>query len=145
MSSAIGYRDQFFNVTNQRFENLIEFALEVGSQIADSDQQKLYVESLRDKAKNTYYRGYDLSIETEWPSRDERKFWSKVLFDVAHLIYQRKLGGQDAQFWQYSAIGEAYLFARLISRSVRDEEPGWWPTTLASEEATAFHKLNVRL
>jgi hypothetical protein len=146
MASHITYQDQFFCVSNQRFHSLIEFGLEVGQKSAATDVERSYVSGLRERS-GAFYPGYDLAIEQEFPSRDERKFWARVFFDLAHLIFQREIGKQDISFWQYSAVGDAYLLGRMITRSVQEEESGWHPKTLASLEADAFYQkgVNVRL
>jgi hypothetical protein len=68
-------------------------------------------------------------------------------FDLAFLIFRREIGKQDTNFWQYSAVGDAYLLGRMITRSVQEEEPTWHPTTMASIEADAFYQkgVNVRV
>jgi hypothetical protein len=146
MSSCISYQDQFFYVSNQRFRSLIEFGLEVGQRCAETEVERSYVSGLRGRS-SAFFPGYDLAIEQEFPLRDERKFWARVFFDLAHLIFRREIGNQDITFWQYSAVGDAYLLGRMITRSVQEEETGWHPKTLASVEADAFfHKgVNVRL
>jgi len=146
MASRISYQDQFFYVSNQRFKSLIWFGLDVGEKSAENDAEKSYVSGLREKS-NAFYPGYDLAIEREFPFRDERKFWARVFFDVAHLIFCRKIGNQETTSWQYSAVGDAYLLGRIITRSVQEEEQAWHPKTLASVEADAFYQkgVNVRL
>ena len=146
MASRISYHDQFFYVSNQRFGSLIEFALEVGQRTAGSAEQSAYVSSLMAR-KATFYPGYDLAIESEFPSRDERKFWARVFFDLAHLTFNRQIGKQDPTFWQYSAVGDAYLLGRMITRSVQEEEQAWHPKTMAAVEADTFYQkgVNVRL
>jgi hypothetical protein len=146
MASRISYQDQFFYVSNQRFHSLIEFGLEVGQKSAETDVEKSYVSGLRERC-GAFYPGYDLSIEQEFPLQDERKFWARMFFDLAHLIFKREIGKHDATFWQYSAVGDAYLLGRMITRSVQEEELGWHPKTLASVEADTFYRkgVNVRL
>jgi len=146
MASAIKYHDQFFYVSNQRFSSLIEFGLEVGEKAAETDAERSYVAKLRERFAG-FYPGYDLAIEREFPSRDERKFWARVFFDLAHLIFRREVGNHEVTFWQYSAVGDAYLLGRMITRSVQEEELGWHPKTMASIEADAFHQkgVNVKL
>ena len=148
MSSAIKYHDQFFYVSNMMFFRLIELALEVGEKTAETAAEKLCVSKLREKKNaETFWPGYDFAIETEFPLRDERKFWARVFFDVAHLIFCREIGNHDITFWQYSTIGDAYLFGRMITRSVQEEELGWFPKTMASIEGHEFYQkgMNVRL
>lgn len=146
MASCISYQDQFFYVSNQRFHSLIEFGLEVGQRSAETDVERSHVAGLRERS-TAFYPGYDLAIEQEFPTRDDRKFWARVFFDLAHLIFTREIGNQDVAFWQYSAVGDAYLLGRMITRSVQEEEQAWYPKTLASVEADAFYQkgVNVRL
>jgi hypothetical protein len=143
-ASAISFQDQFFYVSNQRFQSLIEFGLEVGEKTATTDEERSFVSDLR-KRSDAFYPGYDFAIEREFPSRIERKFWARVFFDLAHLIFRREIGNQDATFWQYSAVGDAYLLGRVITRSVQEEEQAWHPKTMASIEADAFHQKGVNL
>ena len=146
MSSAFRYHDQFFYVSNRMFFRLIDLGLEVGTKVATNDAEKTFVTGLRQK-NATFFPGYDLAIETEFPSLDERKFWARVYFDVAYLIFRREIGQHDATFWQHSTIGNAYLLARMITRSVQEEELAWHPKTLADIEGEEFSKngVNVRL
>jgi hypothetical protein len=142
MASCISYRDQFFHVSNQRFGSLINFALEIGGRSAVTEAEKSYVSTLREKS-DAFYPGYDLAIEQEFPMRDERKFWARVFFDLAHLIFRREIGNQEITFWQASAVGDACLLGRMITRSVQEEEQAWHPQTLASVEADAFYQKGV--
>lgn len=146
MASAISYRDQFFYVSNQRFDSLIQFGIEVANRTATTYSERAVASVLEEKSRH-FYPGYDFAIEEEFPSRDERKFWAKVFLDLAHLIFTRAIGNQGVSFWQASACGDAYLFGRLITRSVQEEELGWHPKTIASIEADAFHEkgMNLRL
>ena len=139
MASAISFQDQFFYVSNQRFRSLIEFGLEVGQRTAEIDTERSYVSALTERS-DAFYPGYDFAIQREFPSRDERKFWARVFFDLAHLIFRREIGSHDVTFWQYSAVGDAYLLGRMITRSVQEEEQAWHPKTMASIEADAFHQ-----
>jgi len=143
MASSISYHDQFFNVSNARFDLLIAFALEVGERTATSDEERSYVLSLKEK-KATFWPGYDLAIETGFPSKEERKYWARVFHDLAHLIFCRQIGNQDTTCWQASAIGDAYLIGMMITRSVQEQERAWHPKTIASVEAEAYFN-NIRL
>ena len=90
MSGAIRYKDQFFYVSNGQFDSLVEFGLEVGQKTAETDAEKAYVSALRER-RDAFFPGYDLAIEREFPSRDERKFWARVFFDLAHLVFRREI------------------------------------------------------
>ena len=91
MASAFKYHDQFFYVSNRTFFRLIDFTLEVGSRIAETDLERSFVSGLR-KRSEAFYPGYDLAIERDFPTRDERKFWARVFFDLAYLIFRREIG-----------------------------------------------------
>ena len=144
MASCFSYHEQFFYVSNQRFDSLMDFGLEVANKGPATEVELVYISKLIER-KGSFYPGYDFAIEREFPSRNERKFWARIFFDLAHLIFQRQIGNQGATFWQYSAVGDAYLLGRMITRSVQDEEPGWHPKTLASIEAEAFYGKGVNV
>jgi hypothetical protein len=146
MASALSYRDQFFYVSNRRFNSLMEFATEVADRTAATPQERDFISALKKKLPE-FFPGYNFAIEAEFPSRDERKFWARVFFDLSYLIFTRQIGNQDVEFWQASACGDAYLLGRMITRSVQEEELGWHPKTIASIEADAFYEkgVNVRL
>jgi|SRR5690349_4272947 len=144
MGSSISYHDQFIFVSNKQFERLIEFGLEVGKAGAQSTVEEGYVASLRSKAEESL-RWAGLTIEKDFPSRDERKFWARVFFDVGHLIFERKLGNQEVAFWQSSASADAYILARMLTRSVQEEERGWHPTTMATLEAETWNNENFKV
>ena len=146
MSSAFFYKDQFFYVSNAMFSALIDWGLEVGTTEAKSEKERHYVETLRQKTE-TFFPGYDLIIEEDFSELDERKFWARIFFDLAYMIFQRKIGPPDVDFWMYSAIGNAYLLGRMITRSVQEQELAWHPETQAKLDAEIFSKrgLNVRL
>jgi len=146
MASRISYHDQFFYVSNQRFDSLIEFGLEVGQKTAGSEEERSYISGLN-KKRAALYPGYDFAIESEFPSWNERKFWARVFFDLGHLVFLREIGNQESSFWQSSFVGDAHLLGRMITRSVQEEEQAWHPKTIASVEADAFYQkgVNVKL
>jgi hypothetical protein len=138
MASAFRYHDQFFYVSNRMFFRLIELGLDVGH----TDEEKAYVSGLRER-NASFYPGYDLVIEREFQSREERKFWALVFFDLAYLIFRREIGQHDVTFWQYSTVGDAYLLARMITRSVQEEKAAWHPKTMAGIESEEFYNKGV--
>jgi hypothetical protein len=65
-------------------------------------------------------RSAEIDVEKSFASREERKFWARVFFDLAYLIFLREIGNQEVTFRQYSAVGDAYLLGRMITRSVQE-------------------------
>jgi hypothetical protein len=98
----------------------------------------VYVERLRVFDETEYYPGCSFDLAERFPSIDERKFWATIFNDVARAIFLRRIGEHDVTFWQTSAIGDAYIVARLLTRSVQENEPGWHPPTENTLEAQAF-------
>jgi hypothetical protein len=97
MASQISYKDQFFYVSNMRFASLIDFALEVGKNSAQTDAEKSYVSKLKEDS-DAFFPGYDFAIEREFPSCDERKFWVRIFFDLAYLIFAEKSESKKPHF-----------------------------------------------
>lgn len=144
MASCISYHDQFFHVSNRDFDRLIEFALIVAEKVAATDAEKACVSALHER-RTAFYPGCDFAIESEFPSRDARKFWARIFFDLGHLIFRREIGHHEATFWQCSAVGDAHLLGRMLTRSVQEEELGWHPKTMASIEADTFQQKGVHV
>lgn len=134
MSSAFLFQDQFYNVSNNRFVGLIDDGLMVGERTAETDTERSYV-SVLERRSEGFFPGCDLVIDEAFSSLDERKFWARVYFDVAYLTFQREITGG------YSFVGDAYILARMITRSVQEEERGWFPErTLERLEADPYKK-----
>ncbi len=143
MSSSISYKQQYVSMSNQRFNRLLEFAIQTGYDTCKDDEERRFTIRLQHLDEHEFFNGYALQIEDVFPDIEERKFWARCLFDVAHLIFTRKLGLHDVEFWQASTIGDAYLFARMLTRSVQEEELAWHPDTMATIEAEAFYNGGV--
>jgi hypothetical protein len=49
--------------------------------------------------------------------------------------------------WQSSAIGDAYITARMLTRAVQEVEGAWHPDTEDSREAEARYsgQINIRV
>jgi hypothetical protein len=147
VSSRISQGDQFLWVSNQRFSTLLDFAREVGGEVARSDQERHYVERLRRFAEEEAWPGIDFDLEKRFPGVAEKKFWAGVFHDLGRRIFLRQIGHHDATSWQSSAIGDAYIVARMLTRAVQEEGEVWDPDTANQREAEEDHgsRINVRL
>ena len=124
MASDICFKGQFFWVANRRLSTLIAFALEVGQQKAATREETELVARLRRKRKpKSLFPGCGFDLNERFPTLASKKFWASVFYDVARKIFLRQLGNQEIDFWQASAIGDAYLIARMLTHAIRDEEP----------------------
>jgi hypothetical protein len=115
---------------------------------AKSDAERGWVQKLREFEDNAF-PGIEFDLAELFPSVDEKKFWARVYHNVARRIFLRQLGNQEVTFWQSSAIGDAYVIARLLTRAVQQIELGtaWHPDTEnATEEETYYNeRVNLRL
>lgn len=146
MASDISLKDQFLWVSNQRLSTLIAFALQVGGEAARADTERGWVEKLR-QFEEQAWPGIGLDLEERFPSVEEKKFWAQVFHDVAHRIFLRQVGNHDVTFWQSSAIGDAYVTARMLTRAVQEVENAWHPDTESTREGNAHNsgRINIRV
>jgi hypothetical protein len=137
MASEITLKDQFIWVSNGRLFALLDFAIEVGESLARDGDEREIVARLR-RFSTGAYPGITFDLGDRFPTVDERKWWARVFNLVAHRIYLRQLGNQDSQGWQPSAIGDAYVVARMLTRAVQEVENGWHPVVDDPGEAEDF-------
>jgi hypothetical protein len=146
MASIISLKNQFIWVSNQQLAALIAFALQVGEQTARSDAERRWVEKLRQFEEQAWL-GIGFDLDERFPTVEEKKFWARVYHDVARHIFLRQLGNHEVTFWQSSAIGDAYVTARMLTRAVQEAENAWHPETENSREAGAHYagQINIRV
>jgi hypothetical protein len=133
-------------VSNQRLSTLIAFALQVGGESARTDEERGWVEKLR-QFEEQAWPGIGFDLDERFPTVEEKKFWARVFHDVARRIFLRQLGNHEVTFWQSSAIGDAYVTARMLTRAVQEVENAWHPDTENSREADTHYagRINVRV
>ena len=146
VSSEISLKDQSLWVSNVRLGALLVFAREVAAKMARSDQEREWVKSLR-QFEEEAWPGIDFDLEARFPSLEEKKFWARVYDEVANRIFLRQIGNQAVTSWQSSAIGDAYVIARMLTRAIQETERGWHPVAdnPAKEEPYNSGPINVRL
>lgn len=108
-------------MSNQRLSSLITFALRVGEELARAAEEHGWVEKLR-QFEEQAWPGIGFDLEERFPSADEKKFWARVYHDVAQGIFLHQLGNHEVTNWQASAIGDAYVIARMLTRAVQEVE-----------------------
>jgi hypothetical protein len=146
VASDISHKDQFLWVSNQHLSTLIAFALQVGGETAGSDAERGWVEKLR-QFEEQAWPGIGFDLDERFPTPEEKKFWARVFHDVARRIFLRQLGNHEVIFWQSSAIGDAYVTARMLTRAVQEVENAWHPETENTREGDAHHsgRINIRV
>ena len=145
MAGCISLGGQFLFVSNTRLSALVAFALEVGAEQARTDVQRGSVTTLRAFEENAW-PGIDFDLDERFPGLDEKKFWAAVFGEVARRIFLRQLGDQSVTVWQPSAIGDAHVVSRMLTRAVQEIEIGWHPGVDEGDGAGAQHgQVNVTL
>jgi hypothetical protein len=144
MAIDITLNDQFLWVSNMSFLTLLDFANDVGESIAGDADERAFVARLRQfGASPDAQIGFDLA--DRFPTISEKKWWARVFSLVARRIYLRQLGNQEDQAWQPSAIGDAYVVARMLTRAVQEVELAWHPVLEDPRESEAFASGGIRV
>ncbi len=146
MASDISIGEQYLNVSNRRLHSLVVFALQVGGNIASTDEERGYVTKLETWDEHERYPGCGFDLGERFPSVSEKKFWARCFFAVARRIFRRELGNQAIQTWQPSAIGDAYVAARMLVRAVQEEtKTSWQPRIEDSDDQEQGERIHLRL
>lgn len=144
MASCIKLGDQFLWVSNRRLSALIDFACEVGGELASDDSEKDHVARLQE-FEATAFPGINFDLDDVFSTLIEKKWWARAFHLVARRIFLRELGNQASQTWQPSAIGDAYVVARMLTRAVQEVEQGWHPSVDDPTDAPAYTSGPIRV
>lgn len=146
MASDISIGEQHLWVANRRLSSLIAFVLEVAVDAATTEHEKKFVAKLKHWNEKEHWPGCGFDLHERFPTVDEKKFWSRCFCKVARRIFRREIGNQDIQFWQCGVIGDAYITARMLTRSVQKEtETSWHPDTEGKADAQKYYdRINIQ-
>lgn len=146
MASDISIDEQYLWVANQRLSSLITFVLEVANDTAATDAEREYVAKLKHWDKTGHWPGCGFDLHERFPSVGEKQFWSRCFFDVARRVFRREIGNQEVQFWQCSAIGDAYVTARMLTSAVQNASgTSWYPDREDSRDAQEYYdRINIQ-
>lgn len=135
MPGCFRFEEQFFYVSSRRFADLLVYGAQVGLKTATDDQERAWANGLRERIQDLCQRS-ELTIQTDFPSFDERKFWSRVFDDLSYLTFRREVAADDPGFQDGTAVADAWVLAYMIKISVPyDEERKHWDvTTMAGAE-----------
>jgi len=121
-----------------QFSRLVDFAIEIAERSASPDERP-YLERMKQLSKE-FWPGRGIEIVRDFPELAERKFWSRVFFDVSRAIFDRQVGNQEHKFWQAQAIHQAHAAGLVFLESVREGSPEWSPDTLDGREFDSWVK-----
>ena len=129
MAININYKANNLGMSNRAFGILVECGIEVAKQGATPEELQ-FIATMRNKHAQLPY----LDIAKDMPSVPEQKFWSRVFFDTARAIFERKVGAHEHSYWQAQAIYVAYSAGKFFQSVVQDSERGWDPSTIDTRE-----------
>lgn len=144
MASDISQGEQFLWVSNQRLASLLDFALLVGSEVASSDDERMFVDESR-RFSDGAWPGISFNLDEVFPQVAQRKWWGRIFHLIAGRIFRRTFGSHQNLTWQASTIGDAYVVARMLTRAVQEFEVGWHPVLDDPEESDAYAHGSIQL
>jgi hypothetical protein len=100
--------------SNKRFCALIEWAVEVASEIDDPKAPEHITKMQRDY-EGVYAPCSDINLDKEL-GKDEQVFWSKAFQLVGHGLFSRALGSKETDDWRPSAIADAIAISRMLQK-----------------------------
>ena len=151
MSFKATHRHTEIRFTDMQFNRLVDFAAELAEKrIGKEPTQYLShlkklvrkLESSSPESSNGRKKSKAIRVERDFPSQDERKFWSCIFLDVSRGIFDRSLGVHHHLFWQAKAVHQAYALGKLFEMTVREREPQWSGETIDRTELNQFVEAN---
>ncbi|MCE5229889.1 hypothetical protein LLG95_09870 [bacterium] len=140
MPRCFRFEDRFFYVSSRRFADLLVYGVFVALKTANDDRERAWANRLRESIPDLCQRDA-LTLETDFLSVDERKFWARVFDDLAYLAFRHEIGADDPGFNDYTAVADASLLAFFTLASVPwQEKDDWHPQTMAMAEREKLEK-----
>ena len=133
MACAISFKQEVVQLNNMQFARLIDFGIEIAERTVSSEERQ-FVEHMKKMRDESFFPGRGISVEQDFSSVGEQKFWSRIFFEVSRAIFDRKIGVHDHRFWQAQAIHQAHAAGLLFEDAVRAVEPRWFADTLDRRE-----------
>ena len=118
MGATVGVGGRWINMTNGSWEAVVDNALAVARERADSDLRREYVARL-ERQKEGFFPGYCPDFEDLFPTDDERTFWCVCFRDAGRWLCTGRLknplwGGSPAL-----AVFHVYWCAELLLSLLR--------------------------
>lgn len=119
MSSSIYNEHTAWHVSNMMFARVLEFAGDVGNEMASTEQERLWVQDLAAKAANFGTYSPDIDVRDLFANAEQIEFWRAVLSELALRIFKRRIGNQSDESWQVRTIWAAVDLARVLDSSAQ--------------------------
>lgn len=125
MACSIIFKAESVSFSNMQFSRLLDFGIQVARGTGTAADQR-FIDRLSEMQGGYFWPGRGVDILEDFPELEERKFWSRVFFDVSRAIFDRTVGFHERQCWQARGIHKAHGTAMLFESSVRDEQAKWY-------------------
>ena len=119
MSSSIYNGEGSWHVSNMMFARVLDFACEIGSEFAQSDRERGWVEELKRKIENFGTYSPDVGVDELFPNPEQVEYWGVVIGELAQRIFKREIGNQSDDTWQVATICSAVDLARFLGTSAQ--------------------------
>jgi hypothetical protein len=119
MSSSISNDHISWNVSNMMFARVLDFACDVGRELANSADERAWVDDLTAKVAAFGTYSPDVSVNELFPASAQIEFWRRILGQLATRIYERRIGNQLEQSWQVGTIWAVVDMARVLDSSAQ--------------------------
>ena len=115
MSAGFHKGNRSVIVSNKRFESLINFAIQVGTELASQPDERKCI-SILQQFYSQAYLGKDLQIEEEFPSTSQQSFMARTFHLLSIKISSNSICNEEPpNDWRPSASKEAAEIANLFS------------------------------
>src|SRR3569832_695846 len=127
MAGAFTCDNQYMYLSNVRCSVLIEGAIELASEMCESEEQKQFVAKLNHWWQTESWPGIDIHLEERFPTTEEQKFWGQVFQSFAWRVFQRRWGNQQNETWQVDFNAECQIISLMLTRLVWKADRQWYP------------------
>jgi hypothetical protein len=117
MSSSIYNQDDSWDVSNQVFWRVLDFANEVGNEIAQNETELEWLKILPTSESDNIGSTPDINAAEIFSTPEAIDFWIKVLEELARRVFDREIGSNEDTTWQVPTIWAVHgltLFLRRV-------------------------------
>ena len=133
MSGAFASGKSYVYVSNLRFRIILEAAIEVARELANTEPEKKSVVELERWWNEESWPGIGIDLDEQFHTTEEYKLWAQAFESLAWRVFHRKWGNQDDETWQVGFIGSCHVISRMLTELVWKEDRMWWPAQCDTE------------
>ena len=124
MAAHFSYKEDEVWMNNRGMNTLIDLVMESVYFHAEKSQYK-YIDRLKKLWDEEYWNGRGFTIEEDFVDIEECKFWYIAFSNHSRYLFDRKVGNNDASYWQANQIYLSVGVAQLFLKRIDEEDPKW--------------------